>query len=897
MPTGTVTFLFSDIEASTEHWEQRAAAMQSALHRHDTLLSHTITKHGGHVFKTVGDQFCAVFSAPGPALAAALAIQQVVRQEDWSDVQGLRVRIALHTGVTDERNGDYYGRVVNRVARLLAAGHGGQVLVSAATAELARSVLPPEAHLRSLGIHRFKDLAEAEHIYQLTHPELPADFPPLKTLEAHPNNLPRQVSSFIGRTAELAEAARLLQKTRILTLAGPGGVGKTRLALELAVSVMHGFPDGAWFVDLSPITDATFLPSAVLAALSLREETGKTNTLTLVDYLKTKRALIMLDNCEQVVEETAKLADIIQRGCSELTILVTSREALGIAGEIVYRIPTIAETEAVQIFAARAQAAVPTFAVTDKNIKAVTQICKRLDGNPMAIELAAARIKVMTADEIVNHLDDRFRVLTGGSRTASARQQTLRGMIQWSSDLLSEPEKAMLRRLSVFASDWPLEAASQICVGDPIEERETLDILTKLVDKSLVDAVARDEQERYRLLESTRAFARERLLEASEAERTLSRHAAFWLEFSLGIRATMGTPEWSSQAVRLRREYENIRSVLSWTITEDHDLVLGAALAESLRLFWYYVGQLLEGRYWLEEILKRADHAEPKLRAVALFGCGSVLDYPERGEHLLAESIRIFEELGERGLAASAHNNVALIHIARGEFGSARAQLEAALVESDAGRSSLAENASPLVNLAKVRWEESMDAAGAQELLTQALQATREGNPFAVLPHVFLYQGRIAGHHQDYAGAFEKFGECLKLWRELENEPELAWVFIHQANVRRSSGDIDGARADLHEALKLLQRSRETKYLSDCLDAFACLAAAARKWDAAGKLLGFADKFLSSNRLGRGRPTALSVEEARALARDAIGAAAFEHAYGIGHAMEFENVTLLAASI
>ncbi|MDP9024689.1 MAG: adenylate/guanylate cyclase domain-containing protein [Candidatus Eremiobacteraeota bacterium] len=897
VPTGTVTFLFTDIEESTDRWEQHASAMQSATRRHDSLLSDIVVAHGGHVFKTVGDEFCTVFSAPGPALTAALAIQRAVVREDWGDVRGLRVRMALHTGVTDERNGDYYGRTVNRVARLMAAGHGGQILVSAATAELARTALPPGARLLSLGAHRLNNLAEAEQIYQLTHPELPADFPPLKSLDARPNNLPLQVASFIGRTAELVEIDGLFRKTRLLTLAGPGGAGKTRLALELAANAMPKFTDGVWFVDLSPLTDPIFVPSAVLSALALREESGQANTVTLLQHLKTKNALIVLDNCEQVVEESAKLADALQRGCAELRILVTSREALGIAGETVYRVPTIAEPEAMQIFAARAEAVVPTFAIAESNSKSVAQICRRLDGNPMAIELAAARIKVMTAEQILGHLDDRFRVLTGGSRTASARQQTLRGMLQWSFDLLSEAEKAMLRRLSVFAADWPLGAVRPICADDPLEDWESLDILTKLVDKSLVDAIPGDGEERYRLLESTRAYARERLTEAGEGERTHAKHAAFWLEFCLGIRAAMrSTPEWPTEAARLRREYTNVRAVLGWAVSEGHDIVLGAALAESLRLFWYYAGQNLEGRYWLGEIIKRADPADPKLLAVALFGYGSIPDYSDGAIDALREAIRLFELLGENVLAPHARNNLALIHLARGEFGESREQLEAALAVERAQRPPLPESPHLLVNLAKVDWEESMDAARAEPLLTKALRAAGPDNRFAVRPHVLLYQARIAGWRHEDDAAFEKFGESLNLWNEFGNEPEAAWVLTFRANLRRSSGDARGARADLHEALKLLLGNRDTKYILDCLDVFAGLAAELREWEAAGKIIGFSDAFLASNRLGRGLQTSLLIQEARARARGAIGEAAFERASTSGRAMEFEEAAHVAAS-
>ncbi len=482
LPSGAVTFLFTDIEGSTRLWEAHPDAMRAALLRHDSLLRSAIELHGGCIFKTVGDAFCAAFASAARAVDAALAGQRGLRTEPWSDEAPIRVRMALYTGAAEERDGDYFGPAVNRVARLLGIAHGNQVVLAAATADVLAGCLPDDAGLQDLAAHRLRDLQEPLHVFQLLHPALPDEFPPLRSLQAFANNLPVQLSSFIGREQELSELRGLLTSSsqpgsaRLITLTGAGGVGKSRLALQAAAEVLEEYPDGVWRVELAALSDPALLPQAVASALGLREEPGRALPQTLAEHLRARHLLLVLDNCEHLIAACADLAQWLLGDSPGIRLLATSREALRIEGETAYRVPSLSlpesgalpgealrHSEAVRLFVARAGAAAPSFRLTVRTLPAVAQVCRRLDGIPMAIELAAARVRALPVERLAERLEDRFRLLTGGSRTALPRHQTLRALIDWSYDLLNDQEQALLARLSVFAGGWALEAA--VAVG------------------------------------------------------------------------------------------------------------------------------------------------------------------------------------------------------------------------------------------------------------------------------------------------------------------------------------------------------------------------------------------------------------------------------------------------
>src|SRR5579884_1061615 len=634
LPEGTATFLFTDIEGSTRLWERAPEAMREALARHDALLREAVEAHRGHVFKTIGDAFCAVFAAAPDALVAALAAQRelagmVVRAASEvsgtaAEEMGLRVRMAVHAGTAQARDGDYFGPTLNRIARLLAVGHGGQVLLSQAACDLLGDALPSQAGLRDLGSHRLKDLQQPEHIYQLLHPDLPADFPPLRSLSPETTNLPVQLTSFIGREKEMEEIKRLLSRTRLLTLTGSGGCGKTRLAAQVGADLLADFADGVWLVELAAIADPALVPQTVASTLGIREEPGQRLLETLQQHLKPKSLLLLLDNCEHLSAACAQLAETLLQACPNLRILASSREALGIAGELAYRVPSLslpelprlpsaeaalvpalARCEATRLFVERAALSYPGFALTEQNAPAVAQVCVRLDGIPLAIELAAARIKVLSADQIAARLDDRFRLLTGGSRTALPRQQTLRALIDWSYDLLSEAERTLLRRLSVFAGGWTLEAAEAVCSAD------ALHLLTSLVDKSLAVYEEQAGEARYRLLETVREYARDRLLESGEMEEVRERHFAFFLRMAEEIEPKLTGLEQAAWLDRLEGEYDNLRAASGWALSAAEGAQAGLRLAGALWRFWEIRGHIDEGRGRLKNALDRPDAREP----------------------------------------------------------------------------------------------------------------------------------------------------------------------------------------------------------------------------------------------------------------------------------------------
>ncbi len=581
IPTGTVTLLFTDVEGSTRLWESEPAAMAPALRRHDEILRGAIEATGGYVFKTVGDAFCAAFSTPTEAIGAVLAAQQALLDEPWPTQRAIRVRMGLHTGVCEERDEDYFGPVVNRAARLESVAHGGQVLLSGATAELLSESLDDGIRLRDLGLHRLKDLGRPEQIFQLEAAFLPAAFPPVRSLDNPElsNNLPELLSVFIGRDRELEELRGLVESSRLVTLTGAGGSGKTRLALHAAAELLDASPDGVWFVELASLSEPERVPAAVAVVLGLQDQGRESLPDELVEALSEQHLLLVLDNCEHLIDATAKFADTVVRRCPRVRVIATSREPLGIDGERVYRVPSLslpdkdadgvedlADSDAVELFVARARVHDAAFVLDETVAPLLASICWRLDGIPLALELAAARLSAMSLVHLSERLDQRFRLLTGGSRNALPRQQTLQAMVDWSFDLLNRPEQAVLRRLSVFVGGFELEAAEAICETEGVDSFDVADLLRSLVDKSLVVADREAGSVRYRLLETIRQYCAQDLLRSegeSEVLQARDRHAAFYLALAEAAAPELtrsGQAEWLK---RLDRDWDNVRATIA----------------------------------------------------------------------------------------------------------------------------------------------------------------------------------------------------------------------------------------------------------------------------------------------------------------------------------------------
>ena len=583
-PSGTVTFLFTDIEGSTHLWDSHPDAMRQALERHDALLRSAIDANDGYVFSTGGDGIGAAFARAGDAVAAAVDAQQALGAELWPDGAPLRVRMGLHTGETSERDGDYFGTAVNRAARLMATAHGGQVVCSRATADLAAGA----ADFHSLGEHRLRDLAAAEQVFQIGE----GRFPPLRSVDVVPTNLPTTRTELVGRSEDVATLATTTARERLVTLTGVGGVGKTRLALAVAASVAPDYPDGCWLVDLAPVADGAEV--AVATATAVRAPV--TAAAALVTYLADRRMLVIIDNCEHVISDVADLVDAVLVGDPDIHLLATSREPLGLDGEVVRRVDSLgtaapdASVEdalaapAVRLFVERAAAVTDRFALDPATVGPVVEICRRLDGIPLAIELAAARTGSMPAAEIARRLDERFRLLSGGSRRAQERHRTLAATVSWSHDLLSEDDRCVFRRLAVFPASFTLDAAEQV-VSDETHQLDVIDSLAGLVDRSLVQFDP--DRGRYRLLETLRQYAADRLAEAGETEEVRERHARHFLGLVKWLGPQLHTDRFESAYTTLVAELDNLRATASWCI----DLERWGELASFCRDSYYLTFQ------------------------------------------------------------------------------------------------------------------------------------------------------------------------------------------------------------------------------------------------------------------------------------------------------------------
>jgi predicted ATPase/class 3 adenylate cyclase len=694
-PTGTVTLAFTDIEGSTSLLKALGDRYGEVLADHHRLIREAFATHEALERGSAGDGLYFVFPSAWGAVQAAVDAQLAIAAHAWPDGIVIRDRMGLHTGEPRTASEGYVGLDVHRAARICAAGHGGQILISQTTRDLVADELRPPLGAIDLGAHRLRSLeGPPQRLYQITGPGLAHDFPPPRTTDAPRNNLKLEVTSFIGRDREIDQATGMLDDASLLTLTGPGGVGKTRVGLRLARVLLDRFEDGAWVVECGALTDPAFVLPSVVSAIGLTEPAGRTLLETIVDHLKGKRLLLVLDDCDPVLGACAELAEALVRSCSTLRIVVTSREALGVPGEAIMPIASLTTPEvgstvrasdlddvaACQLFVDRARSLQPTFAVTEQNARSVAQLCRRLDGIPLAIELAAARVRTLPVEQIADRLDDRFRLLTGGSRAAVARHQTLRATIDWSYDLLSEPERAVLRRLSVFAGGATLEAAEAVCAGDPVDPAEILDLLGRLVEKSLVFTDPTATEARFRLLETVREYARGRLVEAGEGDATMRRHRDWYLALvDNASPAFFQGPEPVEWLRLLDREHDDLRTVLEWCLDQPDEGRSGLRIAAGLWRYWEIRGHLTEGRGWLERMVGAEGDDISKLRANALTGAGSLAFM--QGDFKAAStfheaSLALHRTIGDRQSIAYAANNLANTAVHLGDHARARALYE-----------------------------------------------------------------------------------------------------------------------------------------------------------------------------------------------------------------------------
>ena len=884
LPTGTVTFLFTDIEGSTTRWEHQREAMQVALARHDAMLRQAIEAHGGHVFKTVGDAFHATFATAPDAVEAALAAQQALRVEAWdAGFEALRVRMALHSGAAQERDGDYFGPPLNRVARLLAAGHGGQILLSAALHELVRDQVPVGAELHDLGEHRLKDLIRPERIFQLLAPDLPRAFPPLRTLDTLPNNLPLQPSPFIGRERELTAVGERLQRgdVRLLTLTGPGGTGKTRLALQVAADLLDMFEDGAWLVNLATLTDPARVVPEIAQTLGVQEVGGQPIRATLAHFLCDKQLLLVLDTVEHVLQAADELSALVGAAAG-VKVLATSRSALRLYNEHEYPVPPLdvpnpkrlppldrlLQYEAVRLFIQRAQAVKPDFQVTSANAPAVAEICARLDGLPLAIELAAARTKMLPPEALLHRLSHRLRLLTGGARDLPARQQTLRAAIDWSYRLLEPAEQMLFARLAVFVSGCTLEAVDTVCNADGDLAIDPFDGMASLLDKSLLrQGEGQESEPRFVMLETIHEYAWERLELRGEGEVLRQRHAAYFVQLAEAAEAELRGAHQGVWMARLAVEQDNLRAALGLVLERQEGetaLRLAGILGDVLNAS----GQLSEARQWIEAALAMPQQAHTVV--------------PDAGP---ASVVRV-----------DALHQAA--HLARdqGDYGVARLRFEEALALVRA-RADTRGIAWTLVMLAMIA-DGQGDYATAREWHAEALALQREvGDPsmLAVMLNNAGWEAYLAG---DDTRALALLEESLALLRQAEDTTwPLAITLDSLGKVLIARGDHARARPLLTEGLHLAQQRGSRSNVMLALEGLAWLAApegtaqgapveGARR---AARLFGAAQALRETR--GELAPPADHSEHERhvAIARAQMGEAAWQVAWGEGWAMTLEQ--------
>ncbi len=838
LPVGTITFLFTDIEGSTIRWERHPKEMRLALSRHDELL-HTISAdYAGVIFKTVGDAFYIAFATAGAAILAALAMQKALSKENWPEsIAPLRVRMAIHTGEAEQRGHDYFGQALNRVARILSSGHGGQILLSLSTSGLVQDHLPSAVRLIDLGTHRLKDIQSPEQIFQLVAEDLGADFPPLRTLDYHPNNLPTQLTSFVGRKKDLDAISSLLRRdeVRLVTLVGPVGVGKTRLGLQVAADIVDTFPGGIYFIDLAVVQDKDGVVAALAQAVGAREGNHQSLLESVKAYLHDK-VLLLIDNFEQILDAAPLIHDILVK-FRQIKVLVTSRSSLHLGGEYEYSVVPLAipdykrrlelvelaQYESVALFIQQAKAVKPEFHLSTANASAVAEICARLDGLPLAIELAAARVKLLSPQAMVKRLGHRLQLLTDGKSDRTARQQTLRGAIAWSYNLLDAYEKALFCQLSIFYAGYTLEAVEAVCVIDEDKSTDLLKVLHSLIDKSLLRIREEDDGEpRFEMLHTIREYALEQLTADVQVALQL-RHARYYLELVEQLGPPPPPPAGTEQKqwlVQLEAEYENTQAALSWC--SEHGMVeFGLRIAEALWHFWWLRGLLREGRRWFEKLLTAPEFTEvtPAIRVKALVRTSELAC--NQSDHTYAamlaeEALRMSQQLDDKELMSKAYVASAAVALRQGKTQRAVSLLE----ESLKLRQLLGDvrgMASLLNNLGNVfRQQQKFDLAA--NLHTKSLIYFRRLEDEMAVAAALNNLAEVEWCREHYEQAAKLYEESLELCRKLGYIWGIASSLVGLGDAACYAANDEAARSMYKESLVLFQEMDDQSGIAACLE-------------------------------------------------------------------------------
>ncbi|GCE14642.1 ATP-binding protein [Tengunoibacter tsumagoiensis] len=855
MPTGTITFLFTDIEESTRRWQRFPDIMKRTIARHDQLLHAVMHLHGGVVFKTVGDAFCVAFSTAGHAVQAAIDAQNALAAEPWAlEITPLRVRIAVHTGEAEQREADYFGQTLNHVARLLSAAHGGQVLLTGSTHALIEANIP----VVDLGVHFLKDIQQPEHIFQLVYSHQSIQFPPIKTLGHRRQNLPLQLTAFIGREQELTAISQLLgdQQIRLVTLIGPGGTGKTRLSIQVGSLLAESFPDGVYFVELATVRDISSVIPTIAQAIGV----SKHWNLSLLDLLKEHldaAILLILDNFEQVVQAGAFITELLL-ACPQLKVLISSREALHIDGEHEYhvsplRVPfydtsqspqELLRWDAIALFLQQARAIKPDFELTAQNAAAIVEICCRLDGLPLAIELAAARINILPPQAMLKRISHSLKLLTGGERNRSERQRTLRNAIAWSYDLLDQNEKQLFAQLSIFAGGCTLEAIEQICQSTVSKEVDIFNVLHSLLTKSLIQQHEQiDEEPRFEMLTTIREFAQETL--ASEHYPPLREmHATYYLELAEQAEPGLIGAEQKYWMQILKTEQENLQLAFSWSV-QHLQVEAGLRMVSALWRFWLIVGQTEDTKQTLEELLKLDIQQPPSMRvkARALHGMGILAIHQghlQQATHLAEEALALSLHLQDKELISRAYVTMADAALHQGAIQQATSLLEKSLhIKQETGdQRGMATLLNNLGNVA-IKQGKLVDAA---KLHAESLALFEKVGDEYAIASAFNNLGDVEKQLHHYEQAALLYQEGLKHSQALDYTIGIAISQANLAEIALYQHVYDQAATLYKQSLALFQKQDDRFGIATCLAGLAQVAFTDNQFSLAAHLFARAQK-------------------------------------------------------